>query len=63
MKTQDLLHEMGKNARKIWDVYVDGEYAQAVGATDNKRETATKYAQSKYPGKFVELIFREWKEK
>ena len=60
---QDCLREMGKKASKIWDVYVAGEYAQAVGATDNKRETATKYIQSKYPGKFVELIFREWKEK
>ena len=63
MHVNDLISEMNKVGRKIWNVYSceTDEWVAAVGATDNNVKTATKYACGKY-GK-VYLVFREWKEK
>lgn len=61
MHVNDLLAEMNRCGRKIWNVFdFNDQWLGAVGATDNNRHTALKYAQSKY-GKNVYLVFREWK--
>lgn len=61
MKNYDILTELNTRGRKIWNVFDRNDnYVGAVGATDNNRATALRYAQSKY-GKNVYLVFREWK--
>ncbi|NDB60547.1 hypothetical protein EB001_19175 [bacterium] len=47
--------------RRIWNVVIDGQVVQGVGATDNRKSTAEAYIAKKYPGQKFTLIFREWK--
>ena len=61
-KNYDILAEMNTCGRKIWNVFVDGKFVQCVGATNNSKYAAQRYAQSKYPGRVVELVFREWRD-
>lgn len=44
--------------KKVWKVTdKDGTVVQYVGATDNKKYTAQKYIDEKYPGKTLTLTF------
>lgn len=44
--------------KKVWKVTdTDGTVVQYVGATDNRKATAQKYINSKYPSKSLTLTF------
>lgn len=44
--------------KKVWKVTdKDGTVVQYVGATDNKKYTAQKYIDDKYPGRTLTLTF------
>jgi hypothetical protein len=44
--------------KKVWKVTDnDGKVVQYVGATDNKKHTAQKYINNKYPGQNLTLTF------
>ena len=44
--------------KKVWKVTdKDGTVVQYVGATDNKKYTAQKYIDEKYPGQTLTLTF------
>lgn len=44
--------------KKVWKVTDNtGKVVQYVGATDNKKYTAQKYIDDKYPGQTLELTF------
>lgn len=44
--------------KKVWKVTdKDGKVVQYVGATDNKKYTAQKYIDAKYPGQDLTLTF------
>ena len=44
--------------KKVWKVTdTDGTVVQYVGATDNRKTTAQKYIDNKYPGKILTLTF------
>lgn len=47
--------------RRIWSVSIDGTIVQHCSATDNRKATAQKYIDGKYPGKVCVLKFVEWK--
>lgn len=48
--------------RKVWKVVDDnGTVVQFVGATDNRKSTAQKYIDNKYPGKDLTLLFSHFK--
>lgn len=45
-------------AKKVWKVTdTDGTVVQYVGATDNRKSTAQKYIDNKYPGKVLTLTY------
>lgn len=49
-------------AKKIWRVVDEnGAFVQCVSATDNRKTTAQKYIDSKYPGKDYTLLFSHTK--
>jgi hypothetical protein len=44
--------------KKVWKVTdQDGTVVQYVGSTDNKKYTAQKYIDEKYPGRVLKLTF------
>lgn len=47
-----------KNVWKVTDK--DGTVVQYVGATDNRKTTAQKYIDNKYPGKVLTLTFSHY---
>jgi hypothetical protein len=48
--------------RKVWKVTdTDGTIVQYVGATDNRKDTAQKYIDGKYPGKKLTLTFSHFR--
>ena len=45
-------------AKKVWRVTdTNGTVVQYVGATDNRKSTAQKYIDNKYPGKVLTLTY------
>ncbi len=48
--------------KKVWKVTdTDGTVVQYVGSTDNKKYTAQKYIDEKYPGRDLKLTFSHFK--
>jgi hypothetical protein len=48
--------------KKVWKVTdTDGTVVQYVGATDNRKSTAQKYIDEKYPSKKLTLVFSHYK--
>lgn len=48
--------------RKVWKVTdKDGTIVQYVGSTDNKKHTAQKYIDEKYPDRFLKLTFSHFR--
>lgn len=48
--------------RKVWKVTDnDGTIVQYVGATDNRKSTAQKYIDGKYPGRSLSLKFSHFR--
>lgn len=44
--------------RRVWKVTdVDGTVVQYVGATNNRKQTAQKYIDKKYPDRLLKLTF------
>jgi hypothetical protein len=47
--------------KKVWKVTdTDGTVVQYVGSTDNRKSTAQKYIDEKYPGKVLTLTFSHY---
>jgi hypothetical protein len=48
--------------KKVWKVVdQDGTVVQYVGSTDNKKYTAQKYIDEKYPNRVLKLVFSHFK--
>ena len=48
--------------RKVWRVAdSNGTFVQCVGATDNKKDTAQKYIDNKYPDQMLTLTFSHYR--
>ena len=48
--------------RKVWRVAdSNGTFVQCVGATDNKKDTAQKYIDNKYPSQMLTLTFSHYR--
>jgi len=48
--------------KKVWKVVDEnGAVVQFVGSTDNRKSTAQKYINDKYPGKDLILLFSHFK--
>jgi hypothetical protein len=48
--------------RKVWKVTDEnGTVVQYVGATDNRKRTAQKYIDGKYPGRSLNLTFSHFR--
>ena len=48
--------------KKVWKVTDhDGTVVQYVGATDNRKSTAQKYIDKKYPDRVLKLTFSHFK--
>ena len=48
--------------KKVWKVMdKNGTVVQYVGATDNRKSTAQRYIDSKYPGQTLTLTFSHFK--
>lgn len=49
--------------KKVWKVVdANGTVVQGVGSTDNRKSTAQKYINSKYPGQKLTLVFSHFKD-
>jgi hypothetical protein len=49
--------------KKVWKVVdANGTVVQGVGSTDNRKSTAQKYIDSKYPGQKMTLEFSHFKD-
>lgn len=59
MHVNDFISSLPKlRKKKVWKVTdTDGTVVQYVGATDNRKSTAQKYIDNKYPGKILTLSF------
>ncbi len=59
MHVNDFIQSLLKiTQRKVWKVTdKDGTVVQYVGATDNRKSTAQKYIDEKYPDRVLKLTF------
>jgi hypothetical protein len=59
MHVNDFIGSLPKiTQKKVWKVTdTDGAVVQYVGSTDNRKTTAQKYIDEKYPGKVLRLTF------
>ena len=63
MHVNDFIRSLPRIAqRKVWEVTdTDGTVVQYVGATDNRKSTAQKYIDKKYPDRVLKLTFSHFK--
>ena len=63
MHVNDFIRSLPKiRQRKVWKVLdSDGKVVQYVGATDNRKRTAQKYIDEKYPSKNLRLVFSHFR--
>jgi hypothetical protein len=59
MHVNDFIRSLPKiRQRKVWKVLdSDNSVVQYVGATDNRKRTAQKYIENKYPERTLRLVF------
>jgi len=59
MHVNDFIRSLPKiRQRKVWKVLdSDNSVVQYVGATDNRKRTAQKYIDNKYPERTLRLVF------
>jgi len=59
MHVNDFISSLPKiRQRKVWKVLdSDNSVVQYVGATDNRKRTAQKYIDNKYPERTLRLVF------
>jgi hypothetical protein len=60
--TNDFINSLPRIVqKKVWKVTdADGTVVQHVGATDNRKSTAQRYIDEKYPGKVLTLTFSHY---
>jgi hypothetical protein len=63
MHVNDFIGSLPKiRQRKVWKVLdSDGTIVQYVGATDNRKRTAQKYIDKKYPDRVLKLTFSHFR--
>ena len=63
MHVNDFIGSLPKiRQKKVWKVIDEnGTIVQYVGATDNRKRTAQKYIDEKYPSKKLNLVFSHFK--
>jgi hypothetical protein len=59
MHVNDFIRSLPKiQKKKVWQVVDEnGTVVQYVGATDNRKSTAQKYIDEKYPNRILKLTF------
>lgn len=63
MHVNDFIRSLPKiQKRKVWKVVdKDGTIVQYVGSTDNRKSTAQKYIDQKYPDRVLSLTFSHFR--
>jgi hypothetical protein len=63
MRVNDLIRSLPKiTQKKVWKVTdTNGTVVQYVGSTDNRKITAQKYINEKYPDRVLTLTFSHFK--